>query len=641
MIQGYSPLTVSLYVEVTETSVSQSNNTSNVTIQVYANAQNSPTTWVYGNLTVSLNGQIITTKKSVTFNADSTTLIFEQSNIVVPHEENGSKTVKWTASLSPAFASDYSTVFKAGSTVLTNISRLSSLVFANDGKDTLGNVLTIYISSFSENFTHNIYYNINGHTGTIVLNWSSDTYYWRLPLNFAGYIDSTETEANLQFACETLLNGSSLGVTYANKTVVIPEDDNTIPSLDSLTTVDIGDNPFSVYTQDITRLEVTPVATGKYGASIVSCTTIIDNGIYENVVENGVISSITTTNLHNSGSIPRTIIITDSRGFEKTVTDYITIYEYHKPVLNSLKIVQNNGSINIKVSGNVSSVNNENEITLFYRCYPDINSEETYEEETIYNHTDDYSFNNVSSSLSITGLLKGQPAKIDVYIQDKKYNEVVTKVTNMDLSLSKYDNSFIAVNADGNLYTVFNSADYWTNEDVVVGAEIKDIIWDKQLNRCIGYDTLDNFYCSTGYIITSWEVFPSSFTDMNVLGKCTAFNKAFYLVDDKICYFSSPTANVIVFTTVDTPNLVGDDLWEYIVGNESFLFIISTNGKIAYWDGADWNFTIMLSNNENIDGKLLSDYMPINSAQFVATTNGLIGIINDEFLVRTPVVPLR
>ena len=254
----------------------------------------------------------------------------------------------------------------------------------------LGESITVALKSSNWTYrpvTTNIGYKCGNTSGTIRLSpagtlpthWEAD---WTAPLNLgvefpdqtSSYVEITvETEYyNIMNQTETIL-----GAVTVRLEVRVPDNDNTKPDVSAeITPVsNLGADFDGMFIKGLTGLRADLTMTGKYGAGIAEYATTVQ-GV--TVSENPAAFQ----NISISGTLIVSISATDTRGFTRTVSQYVQVLPYDKPSVipfsGQSKVVcvrcLKDGTVNnkgeyvlIKAGRKFSSLSGANSCTLRYR----------------------------------------------------------------------------------------------------------------------------------------------------------------------------------------------------------------------------------------------------------------------------------
>lgn len=314
-----------LKISLSESEVNDTNNTSVVTVNVYASNTTGYTYWNYNGATVSVScdGQSKSfTIASVYCGVGDTHL--GSKSFVITHDNDGSKYVGASATFYTGVVGNLSA---SGSLKLANIPRATTptLSYA-DSQKRLGTVLTINCPRASTTFTHTVKYAFGALSGTIATGVATSTA-WTLPVALANQIPNSVTGTG-KITVETYSGSTKIGSKDINFSIQIA--DNMLPSLTSVTATRVDNgvpSSFGIYVESMSKVKLTiNGAVGSYGSTI-KAYSISGGGVSTDKV------SDTLGPLHTNGTVVFTATITDSRGRKASKTVSITIYEYNVPTL--------------------------------------------------------------------------------------------------------------------------------------------------------------------------------------------------------------------------------------------------------------------------------------------------------------------
>lgn len=228
---------------------------------------------------------------------------------------------------------------------------------------TMGSAMTITITKADASYKDTITYQFGSATGTIVTGTTLSSVSWTPPTTLAAQIPNASS-GNLILTCKTY-NGSTLvGTTTKTVTLSVPQ------SLAPTASVAISDTNatcagWGVYVQSRSTLSFTITASGQESATISSYRTTV-NGTQYNT------ASFTTDVLLYNGSNSYTIIVTDSRGLQTTLTGTYNVESYSTPSVSLVSCDRNDSNVeqvDVTFDFDVASVANNNtaEYALDYK----------------------------------------------------------------------------------------------------------------------------------------------------------------------------------------------------------------------------------------------------------------------------------
>ena len=218
---------------------------------------------------------------------------------------------------------------------LTTIPRASTITSA--AAVTLGNKCSVKWTPKATSFYYKLVFKLGDQsksiTGIAPKTTSAYTYTeYTIPLSWASEITSATTDT----VTVTLTTHTASSCTSENQvgsadaetfTVTVPETSDTQPSVNmTLSTVtSLGSTFAGLYIQGKTKVKATLSATGKYDATIKSCSMKVDGSTYDSG------DYFTSDYLTNAGSITVYGYAKDSRGVTGSTSKKITVIGYSKP----------------------------------------------------------------------------------------------------------------------------------------------------------------------------------------------------------------------------------------------------------------------------------------------------------------------
>ena len=277
------------------------------------------TTYGTGTVYARINGGVYSAGISTGQKITSTPIRLGTWDVTVGHNADGSKAISVTGWISH---SQFSSSEQGYTHTLTTIPRVSGV--RCDG-GTFGSALTIYFDRKSDNFTHHLYYSLNGGPETGIGADYSTSATWTPPLSLLNSVTGADS-TTIMFRAYTFNGGTNIGSSTCTCTVKIPT--NIVPTFTSITATPV--NPFgSLYLQGKSSIKLTiNGASGVYGSTIKTYS--ISGGDYS---YSGESNTYTTDVLSKSGDITFTATITDSRGFTASKTVKVTVTAYTLPTL--------------------------------------------------------------------------------------------------------------------------------------------------------------------------------------------------------------------------------------------------------------------------------------------------------------------
>lgn len=277
------------------------------------------TTYGTGTVYARINGGVYSAGISTGQKITSTPIRLGTWDVTVGHNADGSKAISITGWISH---SQFSSGEEGYTHTLTTIPRVSGV--RCDG-GTFGSALTIYFDRKSDNFTHHLYYSLNGGPETGIGADYSTSATWTPPLSLLNSVTGADSTA-IMFRAYTFNGGTNIGSSTCTCTVKIPT--NIVPTFTSITATPV--NPFgSLYLQGKSSIKLTiNGASGVYGSTIKTYSISGRDYSYS-----GDKNTYTTGVVDKSGDITFTATITDSRGRTASKTVKVTVTAYTLPTL--------------------------------------------------------------------------------------------------------------------------------------------------------------------------------------------------------------------------------------------------------------------------------------------------------------------
>lgn len=241
--------------------------------------------------------------------------------------------------------------------------------FLTVSNGTMGTSMTISISRSENSYTDTITYQFGSVSGTIVTKTSNNTVTWTPPTTLANQIPNASS-GSLVFTCTTYNGNTAIGTSTKTVTLSVPN------SLAPTASVTISDTvatciSWGVYVQSRSKLAFSVSASGQESATISSYRTTVNGTQYTT-------DTFTTDVLLASGTNSYTVLVTDSRGKQTTVTGTFPVTAYAVPAVTLVSCDRNDSDANqIDISFDyvVSSVssNNAKQYAVDYKLKTAIN----------------------------------------------------------------------------------------------------------------------------------------------------------------------------------------------------------------------------------------------------------------------------
>ena len=324
-------------------------------------------TYAFGSLTNQTIGTGIGTSKSWTV---PTSLASQLSNA-----SQGTVTVALTTYNGTAVCGSTSTLTFTAKAPASTISFSSASV-------NLNTAVTISIARASTNMTHDLTYAFGSLSGQSIGTGIGTSKSWTPAYALAAQIPAA-TSGTCTVTCTTKIGTATVGTATKTLTLKVPNNSTTQPTISSVTLAPSSSlsSPFNtIFIANYTKLRATITASAYQSATISSYSVTVDGK-----TKSQSSSPVTTAdNLTTSGTITVTIKVTDSRGFAKSTTRTITVYEYNEPSVTpktgETKVIcgRSNSSGTLSASGTylhieagrlVSTLNGNNRGSLKYEVF--------------------------------------------------------------------------------------------------------------------------------------------------------------------------------------------------------------------------------------------------------------------------------
>lgn len=358
------------YVEVLQNSQNIANNTSNVTVKVWAKRTNTGfDTLGNGTVYCTIDGTQYTSTITSSQVIDSPIVLFNKS-LTINHNSDGTKTLNIGARIQHSrFVSSPTT--QNYSYRLSDIPRSST--FSIPTSINAGSTLTINIDRKVSSFRHKVFYTFGKYSVTILDTGStsiSPTY--GIPLGHLDVIPNS-VSGTATIKVETYNGNTMIGQQSKNITINAPS--NIIPTFTGFTVapVDVGASTSFGYVQGKSKAKCTVSGQlGIYGSSIKSAT-ITGAGFTgnSNPFETGVLSK--------SGTFEFSAYVTDSRGRNSATRKVsINVLPYENPKISKFNVIrclvdgtpnEDGKYFKADLSYTISPVDNKNSATakIFYK----------------------------------------------------------------------------------------------------------------------------------------------------------------------------------------------------------------------------------------------------------------------------------
>lgn len=329
-IRGYY---IEFYCNETGTDIATNTSTISYTLKIYSNNYSYAE---YGTgYSIYINGT------RVAYVADNgidtslsahSSLLLKSGTTTVPHNNDGTKTVNLSASVSmPEGSYGPGDMSCSGTWTLTTIPRASSMTLPSSF--TIGSSGSITIQMASNTFSHTITYSGYGLSGTVAnLNAGVSSTSWTPPTSFYAKLPSS-TSGTVTLTLTTKSGSTTIGTATYNATIVVPT--SIKPTAPTVTLAPVNTNAWisskGLYVGGYSAVKVTSSATAGSGATISSYTI---SGAFSGS------GTPYTSSVLSAGAKSITVTATDSRGRTNSTTKSVTFLTYTYPGLTTFAAVR-------------------------------------------------------------------------------------------------------------------------------------------------------------------------------------------------------------------------------------------------------------------------------------------------------------
>lgn len=357
----------------------------------------------------------------------------------------------------------------------------------------LGSAVTISTPRASSAFTHNLYYKIGSGSWTRFATGVGTSYSWTVPKSIASSFPSNSS-GTITIGCNTYNGSTQIGSTKSiSLNFTIPSTSEFMPSVSSLSVAEAVSGVTSAfgnrYVQGLSKLNISVSASGAYGSSIRSYSTIVDGVIYTS-------STFQSNTINKSGSLTITTTVGDSRGRTANKSTTISVLAYSPPSITSMTCQQcdadgtanpTGSSTKITISGRVTDVAGQNTRSLTLKWKKSTDS--AYQTRTLTTSAYTFTVSTIVNSTTIDETYEF------VAVLSDKINTIENTITTGIIALSML--------AGGKGARFFGEAE---EEGLVVGNinySMTDAEYDELLNLLGGVVRFIDWIYPVGTVITS------------------------------------------------------------------------------------------------------------------------------------------
>ncbi len=267
---------------------------------------------------------------------------------------------------------------------------IASTITINNG--TLGVALAYSIKSESSAYKHTLTVSTRSgkFSATILSNSTAKSGTWTPLMEWASDCITGSTFV-VEFILTTYTSGGTkIGSNYKTKVLTIP--DSVIPSVSvSISDATGHSSTYGAYIQNRSKLKAEITASGVYGSTIKSIRSTFNGRAYTK-------ASFTSYTIDDSGTLPLSVIVTDSRGRQAKASVDVSVLEYKNPSFTAFKVsrcadADGNGTsgefLKMTFASNVHELNDKN--TALYVLEYKKTTEDDYVSTTLTEYANQYS----------------------------------------------------------------------------------------------------------------------------------------------------------------------------------------------------------------------------------------------------------
>lgn len=278
-----------------------------------------------------------------------------------PHNADGSKSMAYNAVFnSPNVSSGVGTATISGNLALSTIPRATTPTLSASSVN-MSNAVTINTPRASSSFAHTLKYSFGGTSGTIAAGVGT-SYSWTVPLSLASRIPNS-TSGTCVITCETYNGSTHVGTKTVNLVLYVPS--SVVPTIThSITEATSGlAAKFGAFIQNKSALRVANTASGAYSSTITSVVTEIQGRSYSG-------TTITSSVISASGTVPVKTTVKDSRGRSASRTTNVSVLAYSPPKITRFSVIRSNSSgvalddgtyARVSMAFSITSLNSKND----------------------------------------------------------------------------------------------------------------------------------------------------------------------------------------------------------------------------------------------------------------------------------------
>ena len=337
-------------VNIVETNVDIENNTSTVSVQIYMKRTNTGfVTQRDWNWTAIINGETFTSTRyyELSYSSGDGYLIASWDNIVISHNNDGTKELNVTTSMTATGGTTYRAGPDTTTQALTTIPRASSFSLSKDSVE-VGEQIVAYISAASTDFTHFVEFYIDERYRVLYYGVIDDCL---LTIPTEWYNAMPSSTSSTAYCRVTTYNGDIQIGDPIQKHFNIQVPSGITPTIGNikLNADDINNNDILVKGKNKLVINVTGCAPG--AGSKIKSYTISGPSISKtlNTTVNNI--SVSVNNVSEFGKLTYKVTVMDERGRSYTASQTIECYDYYAPFFKTFNVYRADEKANANVNG--------------------------------------------------------------------------------------------------------------------------------------------------------------------------------------------------------------------------------------------------------------------------------------------------
>ena len=325
---------IKMRLQVVVNSQSVENNTSSLTVRLYARRTNTGyTTYGSGTATVTVGGttlsQSITPSQKIVYSSGNGICLLEKS-VTVSHNSDGSRSLTVTGQIS--IPSILQSDKKSYTVSLPVIPRASSFSLSSSSV-AVGNAVTVTIKKQDDGFSHRLIFSLGSCESTVSRSASgnlTESFSFTVPKAALDAMPRV-TKASATLALETLRGSTVVG--RASKTLTVTVPSSVAPSISGFSLSGTGQKAGALlmgYAKVSVKASVQPGD----GASLKTIT-LSGGGLTASLPVKTAVSYVSSV-IKTAGNHSITLAVTDSRGRMSKKSATVPVLAYEAPVITSL-----------------------------------------------------------------------------------------------------------------------------------------------------------------------------------------------------------------------------------------------------------------------------------------------------------------